>query len=182
MSEKLPGPDEWLIRTHDNQIYGPYTGEVIKNLILDGSLKIEDEVSPANGYWIYLREKEELMKWLEVEVPLDRRGVRNEETDTTLLREKTPTPAPRMEIERRATATLGDETRAEVPQSEAIKRFQPVASRVRKLSPEESSAQVLHVQAVRTETSVAFKAAIWILSTIIFAVILFLVHAFRANA
>jgi hypothetical protein len=62
--------DQWLIRTVENAISGPYTKEQVCQLILDGELGVQDEVCQANGYWIFLHEREEVMRQLGVEVSL----------------------------------------------------------------------------------------------------------------
>lgn len=46
----------WLIRTKNNQILGPVSVKKLQNLINDGSLCSDDEVSSGNGYWFYVRE------------------------------------------------------------------------------------------------------------------------------
>src|SRR5689334_19631050 len=62
--------DQWLIRTAQNKIVGPYSKEQVCKLILEGQLSVQDEVCQANNYWIYLYEKDEVLKQLGIEVPL----------------------------------------------------------------------------------------------------------------
>jgi len=54
----------WLIRTKNNHILGPVTKAKVRELIEKGSIKGEDEVSCGNGYWIYIREKELVNKYI----------------------------------------------------------------------------------------------------------------------
>jgi hypothetical protein len=54
--------DQWLVRTAENVIAGPYTLEQVRGLIKDGQLSLQDEVCQANGYWIFLHETEEVAK------------------------------------------------------------------------------------------------------------------------
>ena len=54
----------WLIRKEDCQILGPVTKEKVLELIDNGSLKEEDEISAGNGYWFWIKEKELLEQYL----------------------------------------------------------------------------------------------------------------------
>jgi hypothetical protein len=47
----------WLIRTKNNHILGPVTKDKIRDLIENGSIKQDDEICSGNGYWIFVREK-----------------------------------------------------------------------------------------------------------------------------
>jgi hypothetical protein len=60
---------QWLIRTADNWISGPYTLDQVSQMILGGKLGPEDEVCTANGYWFYLHESTELKTQLGIELP-----------------------------------------------------------------------------------------------------------------
>jgi hypothetical protein len=79
--------EQWLIRTEKNWIKGPYSKEQVCKMITDGTLGVQDEVCPANGYWILLHERKEIFEHLGVEVPRAA-GVEDEVTesdiDTTL--------------------------------------------------------------------------------------------------
>lgn len=55
---------KWLIRTNNNQIFGPVTKEKILEFYRDKTLTLEDEVCSGNGYWFYLREEELIQKYL----------------------------------------------------------------------------------------------------------------------
>jgi hypothetical protein len=61
--------EQWLIRTAKNWIAGPYPKEQICKMIMDGSLGLQDEVCPANGYWILIHERKEIFNQLGVQVP-----------------------------------------------------------------------------------------------------------------
>src|SRR3954471_13137598 len=61
--------DQWLVRTAQNLIMGPYKKEDVLNLIREGSLTLQDEVCQANHFWFYLHEHEELKRQLGLEMP-----------------------------------------------------------------------------------------------------------------
>lgn len=55
---------KWLIRTKNNHILGPVSKEKIKELLDNGSIKGDDEICCANGYWIYIREDDLVEKYI----------------------------------------------------------------------------------------------------------------------
>jgi hypothetical protein len=59
--------DQWLIRTVENRILGPYTGEQVRRLILDRKLGPQDEVCHGNSYWFRLQEKQEVFDQLGID-------------------------------------------------------------------------------------------------------------------
>jgi len=61
--------DQWLVRTSQNWIHGPYPKEKIREMVLQGELTLEDEVCEANGIWIYLHETKLLREHLGVVPP-----------------------------------------------------------------------------------------------------------------
>jgi hypothetical protein len=61
--------DEWLVRTSNNQITGPYSREQIREMILQAKLKLEDEICGGNQYWIFLHENQEVKNQLGIEIP-----------------------------------------------------------------------------------------------------------------
>ena len=61
----------WLIRTKNNHILGPVTKDKIKQLISNGSIKGDDEVSCGNGYWIFVRETDLVEKYVFGDIPQD---------------------------------------------------------------------------------------------------------------
>lgn len=54
----------WLIRTTNNIILGPISEKKLKLLIKKGSLESHDEICSGNGYWIALKEKQLVNKYL----------------------------------------------------------------------------------------------------------------------
>ena len=87
--------DQWLIRTADNWIAGPYTKQQVCEMIRDQKLSAEDEVCPSNGFWFYLSERQEVVKQLGADVGLGpsatvdevtATGIEDEETDPELKR------------------------------------------------------------------------------------------------
>lgn len=61
--------DQWMVRTAQNEVRGPYTREAVVQQIQRGELGPDDEVCQANHYWIYLDEREEVQKQLGIEAP-----------------------------------------------------------------------------------------------------------------
>ena len=61
--------DQWLVRTSENWIAGPYPKDQICEMIRSGKLKAQDEVCSGSGYWIYLSETDLLKQFLGVELP-----------------------------------------------------------------------------------------------------------------
>ena len=56
--------DSWLIRTSENKIFGPVSSTKILDLIASGSLKKSDELSAGNGYWIFVKESDLVLKFI----------------------------------------------------------------------------------------------------------------------
>lgn len=54
----------WLIRTKNNHILGPVSKEKVKELISNGSIKGDDEICSGNGYWLFVKEKELIEKYI----------------------------------------------------------------------------------------------------------------------
>ncbi|MBI4925892.1 MAG: hypothetical protein HY843_08220 [Bdellovibrio sp.] len=81
--------DQWLVRTQQGFILGPYTKAQTLELIAHGKLSLEDEISQANEYWFSLSDREEVLKYLSVELQLWRlpklKDDERTETETTLL-------------------------------------------------------------------------------------------------
>jgi hypothetical protein len=79
--------DQWLIRTAQNWIAGPYTKEQVCKMIMDRQLGHEDEVCSANGYWIYLNEPSEVREQLGIDLP-SKVSDRDDITQTSIVEEK----------------------------------------------------------------------------------------------
>ena len=75
--------EQWLTRTAKNWISGPYSKEQVCKMIMDGKLGLQDEVCPANGYWILLHERKEIFDQLGVEVPRSH-GATDEVTESEI--------------------------------------------------------------------------------------------------
>ena len=60
---------EWMVRTSENFISGPYSKEDVCRMILENTLSLEDEVCCSVGYWISIKEREEVRKLLGIDVP-----------------------------------------------------------------------------------------------------------------
>jgi hypothetical protein len=55
-----PSTPQWLVRTSQNLIAGPYSRDQVRQMILSGQLRAQDEVCRSNHYWIQLHEREEV--------------------------------------------------------------------------------------------------------------------------
>ena len=75
--------EQWLVRTQQNWIKGPYSRETLCEMIREGGVELQDEVCVGNGYWIYLHESEEIEKQLGICRPkaAERLG-KDEKTET----------------------------------------------------------------------------------------------------
>ncbi len=54
----------WLIRTKSNHILGPVSKEKLLELYNNGSVRPDDEICSGNGYWFFLREKDQVEAYL----------------------------------------------------------------------------------------------------------------------
>jgi hypothetical protein len=59
-----PEVDQWLVRTAENYLAGPYTRDQIRQLIREGQLGAQDEVCRGSQFWIMLHEKDEVIRQL----------------------------------------------------------------------------------------------------------------------
>jgi hypothetical protein len=107
--------NEWLVRTAQNQITGPFSKDVVCKMIQEGKLGIEDEVCPANGYWIYLYEREEVKRQLGIEAPKaplvrSDEEVTETETATEMPTESQELVSPYSKIDESAIEQIGEQT------------------------------------------------------------------------
>ncbi len=79
--------DLWMTRTSQNVITGPFSKSEVCQQVLDGKLKLQDEVCLGNDYWFYLHEEEEVTRFLGVQVPRQR----NRDDDDTQTETETQT-------------------------------------------------------------------------------------------
>ncbi|MBS1962458.1 MAG: hypothetical protein JST04_09595 [Bdellovibrionales bacterium] len=85
----------YLIRTKENRISGPFPKETIVARMQSGELREMDEVCPATGYWIYLHERDESIKMLGVALARsDEFHEESTETDTETVTATAPVTAP----------------------------------------------------------------------------------------
>jgi hypothetical protein len=83
--------DQWLVRTANNWIAGPYSVDQVCQMVRDGKLVLQDEICLANKYWVYLHEREEVKQLLGIEVPKAHPGSDDEVTETEMVMEDGPT-------------------------------------------------------------------------------------------
>lgn len=74
--------DQWLVRTSNNIIAGPYSRDQVVKLIHEGKLGLQDEVCQANQYWIFLHEHLEVLRQLNISMPKSSRAEEEEVTET----------------------------------------------------------------------------------------------------
>ncbi len=91
--------DQWLVRTSQNVILGPYSKDEVCAMIGEGALGLQDEVCLANHFWFFLHEHEEVKRQLGVEVPT---AQLISEDDVTLTQTET------IDAIKAAQAELGD--------------------------------------------------------------------------
>jgi hypothetical protein len=85
----------FLIRTKENRISGPFPKDVILERMQSGELREMDEVCPASGYWIYLHERDESMRMLGVALARSEDfHEESTETDTETVTATQPMTAP----------------------------------------------------------------------------------------
>jgi hypothetical protein len=147
---------QWLIRTADNLVAGPYSRDQVCQLIRDGQLGLQDEVCPANGYWIFLHEREEVKKFLAIEVPKAAgAGGDEEDTETEIAKSDRTDPGvarpapvaarsaeegvPLPELAPQPTVTQEEQTA--MLSNAALKRFQP-----KKAAPQKAASPQLKLQ------------------------------------
>ncbi len=75
--------DLWMLRTTDNQLTGPFSQEVIKQKLLGGELKADDEICPANSYWFSVHEIAEVRNHLGIDPPASLLSVLPRPADAT---------------------------------------------------------------------------------------------------
>jgi hypothetical protein len=78
----------WLIRTKNNHILGPVSKKKVRELVVNGSIKGDDEVCSGNGYWIFIREKELVDKYVLGDIGQDFNPV--SEADSVLVVREAP--------------------------------------------------------------------------------------------
>ncbi len=61
----------WLIRTRAKQILGPVSKKKVIEFLEKGSLAAEDEITKGNGFWIFIKEKDMLEKYLYGDAPME---------------------------------------------------------------------------------------------------------------
>jgi len=54
----------WLIRTKNNHILGPVSKGKVKELLENGSIKADDELCSADGYWFFVKETDLVNKYV----------------------------------------------------------------------------------------------------------------------
>ena len=74
-------PNEWLVRSKQNQITGPWDLGSLIQRIRSGEFHLQDEVCKANHYWFFLHETEEVLKFLGIEPPQSQVTLGDETTD-----------------------------------------------------------------------------------------------------
>lgn len=72
----------FLVRTKQNQIWGPIAKELLAERVAKGELDFQDEICAGGQYWIFLHETEEVRRALGV-IPPARKKTKNPDDDDT---------------------------------------------------------------------------------------------------
>lgn len=99
-------PDQWLIRTAENRILGPYTRNEVCQFIEQGRLQLNDEVCNANQYWFYLHEHEEIRHQLGIELPKELYPAAEESTQTETDTDINETTDPEIDLTATRVASM----------------------------------------------------------------------------
>src|SRR5262245_15796569 len=78
----MPHMGQWLVRTAKNVISGPYPKEALCQMILSGELGSQDEVCESGQYWIFLHERDEVIRQLGINLPKPPKNPDEETTET----------------------------------------------------------------------------------------------------
>jgi hypothetical protein len=158
--------DSWLIRSTDNHIRGPFDEAEIRDWIVSGKLKTNDEICLANGYWVYLYEREEIRRLLGI---------------------TPPSPSP---TEEEITITATDPDLPDIPEmsepgadleqtlilkNRALRKFNAPAAETP--TPTRSAPIVLGGNPV--EKPAIYKALAWVLGTSVLVILLWVMRVIR---
>lgn len=118
-TQTVPPREQWLLRTVQNLIVGPFSKSEIKALILDGRLDSNDEVCMANEYWFSIYETAEVKKYLDIDVKtvFENADASQERDDTT-------------ETQIGAAQKASDNSKVNVAATKAAKSTEPVIDSV----------------------------------------------------
>lgn len=173
--------DEWMVRTSDCLLAGPYTADQIKGLVEEGHLTSQDETCPGNGYWFFLHEDKEVQSYLKIDalpLPVDPDAEITEiDTDgATLTNISDNDPAPPKEDSIPDIHRFEDEETA-VLRNQALRRFQPGTPNPEAPVPQAASKPTpSNPQMPETLGQVESRPSFWrYLAMILLLVILFLV-------
>src|ERR1700751_5995740 len=106
-TENANMPDQWLIRTAENQITGPFTRSEVCQFIQQGMLQANDEVCRANNYWFYLHEHQEIRAQLGMELPKELYPEAEESTQTETDVELSEATDPEIDLASVRVAAMG---------------------------------------------------------------------------
>jgi len=149
-------PDaQWMIRTAQNKIQGPYSIDEIRGFIQSGKLTTLDEVCPSGSYWFFLHEAGEVKNLLGVDPPKPLHDADDDVTETEVSTQGQPSTKPKP-----GTESLADneeeETTGVVPQSK------PRASTLEKTPYHESAASDALEQALQRSQSIDQTGPRWV--------------------
>lgn len=72
----------FLVRTKQNQIWGPIAKELLVERVSRGELDSQDEICRSGEYWIFMHETEEVVRVLGVIPPAKKKQKTSEDEDT----------------------------------------------------------------------------------------------------
>lgn len=105
---------DWLVRTAENRLIGPISEAQLRERILAGEFRLEDEICRANDYWISLHERDEVRSRLGIDVPLKRARAGQEDETETGTRTLTDTTLPGRDQAEMASAQSAPASRPQV--------------------------------------------------------------------
>ena len=148
------------------------TQDQLVRLIQSRELSRQDEICPANGYWMFLNEIEEVKKYLGIVPPEPKPNDDEAEAETetiTQFREE-PTDVPELE-----SVEVSEEEMKQLKNNEALKRFHYQRSRQKKQQPS-TSHQHITPETKGVETYSLWK---WIVLALAIIGIAFFVSIFK---
>lgn len=72
----------FLVRTKQNQIWGPIAKELLVERVARGELDSQDEICRSGEYWIFMHETEEVVRVLGIVPPAKKKQKTAEDEDT----------------------------------------------------------------------------------------------------
>lgn len=85
--------NEWMVRTSNLQVLGPFSKDEVIEMIQSGEVLHQDEVCRGNSYWFFVHEQDELQKQLGIQLPVHKNPENTDEITETDTRAARGAPA-----------------------------------------------------------------------------------------